>query len=600
MPNANVQFQGQIFPIPGSYEADNVQAALPANPGLIPPLIFIAYGYGGKYLTPKSYPGGLGLQTLQDDMRGGPGASFVPFIANPSPVLFGANQVTYINVGDNTASTLTLNSTSGTALLNLTSADYGPPSNLLQAEVDAGSQAGVQITLVDGYNNANTLQADNLGYPFSVAYTGAETTATWTVSGSATEIVSLTLSDGAVSGASITFPLGTGQYNTVQQLVEAINAASQPFIARVTANQSNAQQPTSTLDVANGTLAEPNAGAPQYVFIPGTKGGINFWINRFASSLATSAIAPTASGTLGVALPSGTPATHFSGATAVAPTNDDYIAAFGVAATIPGWAMFADSNDPGVIAAGVQSAFDCSQPAVGRPRRFISGSSIGDTVTEAQTQARDMQVMQGTYVYPGIYATDTSTGINTLYGGLYAAAAVASMMSGNLIAQPLTQQPLFGTGVEVPLTLGAGGEIDLLQQAGVMPVYISSSNGQPTIVSDFTTWQTDNNPENVFNQQVACRQALAYSLSQGLQPYAGSIASPFGLTAIKNATKSILNQLIYSPGNNGILVSWDAKNLKVTYTGSTQTVNIQVPVVFVGQVRFIFEYVLVQPLNLAA
>jgi hypothetical protein len=133
-----------------------------------------------------------------------------------------------------------------------------------------------------------------------------------------------------------------------------------------------------------------------------------------------------------------------------------------------------------------------------------------------------------------------------------------------------------------------------------MPVYVDPQSLEPTIVSDMTTWQNDNNPENVFNQQIGCRQGLGYSLSQGLRPYVGQIASPFGLTRIRNKAISILNKLIYSPGNNGILVSWDSKSLAITYDGSNQTANLTVNVVFVGQVRFILELAFVQPLNLAA
>jgi hypothetical protein len=364
-------------------------------------------------------------------------------------------------------------------------------------------------------------------------------------------------------------------------------------------NQSNGLQPTSTLDAASGGLPNPANTVPQFVNVPGTKGGILSWLNTFASGLAVGTLVVAASGNT-VQLPAPIPLTHFSGAAAVPPTNADYAAALSVAATIPGWAVFCDSNDPGVVSLGVQHAFDMSQPAIGKPRRFVSGSSIGDTVSAAQTAAREMAVYHGTYVYPGIYATDQNTGVNTLYSGLHVAAAAASMMCGNIIAQPLTQQTLFGNGVEVALSLGAGGDIDLLQQAGVMSIYVSPTDGEPTIVSDFTTWQTDNNPENIFNQQVACRQALAYSLSQGLQPYVGGIESPYGMTAMKNAAKSILNKLIYSPGNNGILVSWDTKSLSLIYTGSNQTVNLTVNVVFVGQVRFILELAFVQPLNLAA
>lgn len=603
MPNANVQFQGQTLPIPGSYYADDVSAALPANPALIPPLIFIGYGFGGKPKTPLNFSGGVGASQLQAAMRGGPGSDFVPFIANPSPVLFGASQITYINPAPNTQSSYVLTDASGAPLINLTSADYGPPSNLLQVEVDAGTQGGIAMTLFDSYSGALSAQADNLGTPFAVAYTGTVSGATFVTtatSGTGATVFILT-PGGTVSGFS--FPLGGSQYATIQDLVVAVNAASIPFTARVLPNASNSQQPTSTLDAVSGGLPNPtvvgNLTTLAYVNVSGTLGGINFWVNRFGNALATSTIAVPASGNA-VHVPGLIPLTHFSGATTVPPSNNDYATALGVAATIPGWVVFCDSNDPGVVALGVQHAFDVSQPEIGKPRRFVSGSSIGDTVTQAQTVARGMAIYQGTYCYPGIFATDTSSGVDTLYSGLHVAAAVASMFCGNLIAQPLTMQQLFGNGVEFALSLGAGGQIDLLQQAGVMPVFISPSTGEPTIVSDFTTWQTDNNPENIFNQQVACRQALAYSLANGLQPLVGSIASPYGITNIKNRAKSILNQLIYSPGNNGILVSWDGKSLAVVYNGSTQAASLTVNVVFVGQVRFILELVLVQPLNLSA
>lgn len=603
MPNANVQFQGQTLPIPGSYYADNVSATIPANPALVPPLVFIAYGFGGKPNTALSFSGGLGASQLSDAMRGGPGSDFVPFVANPSPVLFGASQITYINPAPNTQSSYVLRDASGNALVNLTSEDYGPPSNLLQAEVDVGTLGGIALTLFDGYSGTNAAQADNLGTPFQVAYTGSVSGATFTTaaaSGTGATVFTLT-PGGTVSGYS--FPLGSSQYNTVQDLVTAINSASIPFTAQVLSNESNALQPTSTLDTATSGLPNPTVAGSlttyNFVNVPGTIGGITFWVNRFASSLATAVISTPASGSA-VHLPGVIPLTHFTGATTVAPQASDYADALAVAATLPGWAVFCDSNDPAVVALGVQHAFDVSQPAIGKPRRFVSGSSLGDTVLQAQTVARGMAIYQGTYVYPGIYVTDTNTGINTLYSGLHAAAAVASMFCGNLIAQPLTQQPLFGNGTEVPLSPGAGGQIDLLQQAGAMPVYVNPNTGQVGIVSDFTTWQTDNNPENIFNQQVACRQALAYSLSQGVQPLIGSIASPYGITNIKNRAKLILQQLVYSPGNNGILVSWNAKSLSVTYSGETQTANLTVSVVFVGQVRFILELVFVQPLSLAA
>lgn len=610
MPNTNIQFQGQTLPIPGSYYADNVQAAQPANPALVPPMVFIAYGYGGKPFTPIRFPNGGG-QALLSAMRGAASADFVPFIANPSTQEFGASEIIYINCSSNTQSMLTLDGGTSTAIIEMTSTDYGPPSNLLMLEVQSATYAGVMLTLFDGYTGNTQDICDNLGVPFQIAYTGASAGVTMTVS-AVSGIARPSLSGGTVlaagagatalilnspvEGESYNLPLGTAQYQTVGQLANFLNTTGH-YVAQVLPNVANGQMPTSFLDKQTSvSLPAPVGGANQMVDVTAGIGSILYWVNQFAVSMAS------ASGVVAGAydVPVDMPLTHFAGATAGPPTFGDYATAFNKAAQVNAWTVFADNNDPAVVALGVQHAFDMSQPAVGKWRRFISGASIGDTVTQAETVARSMNSIEASYLYPGVWRTDTNTGNNTLYSGLHVAAAVASMMAGNPIAEPLTMKSVIGNGVETDLTTGAGGQIDELQQAGVMPVYTDPLSGVPTIVSDLTSWQNDNNPENVFNQQVACRQGLAYSLSQGLRPYVGQIASPYGLARVRKATINILNQLVYSPGNNGILVSWDPKSLALNYDGSTQTLNLTVNVVFVGQIRFILELAFVQPLNLAA
>ena len=170
------------------------------------------------------------------------------------------------------------------------------------------------------------------------------------------------------------------------------------------------------------------------------------------------------------------------------------------------------------------------------------------------------------------------------------------MAAGNRVAEPLTSKALVGNGVEVALTTS---QINQLQQAGVICIRVPQSTGVPTIVSDLTTWQNDNNPESLFNQQVACRQYLAYSLIQTAQPYVGGIdAGVSSLGKIKKSIVSTLNQLKYTgPGSSGILSSWDATSLVLNYNGATQTVAITVNAVLVGQNRFITIYTNVQPLN---
>lgn len=579
MPNENVSFAGQTLVIPGSYYNDNVaNAGSPVVP-VTPPLIFIGYGYGQKPFVPVTYDR---PQDLLSALRGGPASGYVPFLTNPSPQLQGAQQITFIEVGANTQSSLTLNSGSS-GVIALTSVNYGLPSNQLEASVATGTLAGKNVTLYDGYSG-NTYTGSNLGVPFQLAYAGTSpsgVTYTVIVSGGVATTFATTSPD---TGASLSIPLNA--FTTIGAVVEYLNGTGF-YTAQVI---SNGALPSSLLDAAaSGALSSGFAN------ISATLGDIIYWVNNNAGSLATATQVSGIVSSTAVA-PTNIPLTLFSGAVSVPPTLSNYASGFNVALTVPGWAVFADSNSSGVIALGTQHVLTASLPENGKWRRFFSGSSIGDSVTAATTQAKNMDAYQGTYVYPGIYAVNTATGVNTLFSGLYAAAAIAGMATGNGPSTPLTNKALSGTGVEVNLTVS---QIDTLQQSGVMPLWVSPQTGVPTIVSDLTTWQIDNNPENVFNQQVACRQYLAYSIVNTLQSYVGTPADPLSETRILNAVKAALNALLYNSGNaNAVLVNWDPNTLSLVYNGQNQLAAVSVAVVFVGQNRFITCTVDVLPLSI--
>ena len=593
MPNVNVQFLGQTLVLPGAYYADNVSQALVPVQSLTPPLIFIGDFYGLAPKTPTTY---TNAQDAKNAIRGAPSATYIDFMTNPSPSLNGAQYITLINASENTQSTAYITSGSAANLIELTSANYGAASNLLQYEVAAGTVAGYNVTIYDGYTNTS-VEGQNLGVPFQLAYAGTASGVTYTVSGTSAGATTFIINS-PNAGESVSIDITGSGYSTIASLVAYLNGTGYYSAAVV----SNGNLPSVNLNLASAvSLPVAVSGAYQYKNVAATLGDIIYWANQYASNYVSAALVS------GVAL-TGTSSvnevglTHFTGGTNVPPTNQDYATAFNVALQTPGWVVFADSNNSAVTALGMQHAQTASSIPYKAWRRFVTGSSVGDSVTTTVQNATQLNSFESTYCYPGIYRTDTTTGLNTLYGGIAWAAAVAGIMAGNIIAQPLTNQQLSGTGVEK-----AGGansyltvsQINQLQNAGVMVLNYPNTN-VPTIVSDLTTWQGDNNPENVFNQQVACRWGLAYSLSAAVAPYIGTIASPYGLTRVRNAIVTQLNNLIYSPGNNGVLVSWDAKSLVLNYNGATQTLSITVNVVLVGQIRFILEQTFVQPLNLSA
>ncbi len=588
MPNVNTQFQGSTLIKPGAYYDDNVTATQPTTPAIVPPLIFIGFGYGGLANTVYQHSSYEGLIA---QLRGGPASSFAQFIYNPSTQLKGASLVNYINPAQNTASTLTLNNTVAsvsTPAVVLTSVNVGTPSNAMQAEITAGSVGGIDLTIYDGYSNIEN-RGSNLGLPFQLGYTGSATTVTYSVT--ATEF---TVGTGVAGDPeNFSFALGSGPYATVTQLVEALNGTG--YYSAQVISDTNGALPTTSLDLVTSIALAANSGVQTYVPVTATLGDPVFWVNTYSQNIAKAVISSGVVSTPGEPL-NDIGYTFFSGATNVVPTLADYASAFNAALLTSGWTIITDTNMAGIAALGTQHAITASGITTKRYRRFFTGSSVGDTILQTITNARSLNSTTSSYVYPGIYRTDLVSGVNKLYGGLYAAAACAAMATGNRVAEPLTNKSLVGNGIEVALTVP---DINQLQQAGVICLDVPESTGVPTIVSDLTTWQNDNNPENVFNQQIACRQYLAYSLLQTAQPYVGQIDSGvLSLGKVKNAITAALNALKYKgTGSSGILSSWSAASLVLSYTGATQTLSITVQVVFVGQNRFITIYVPVQPLN---
>lgn len=588
MPNPNITFQGQTLILPGAYYADDVSATLPTNPPPTPPLIFIGFGYGVKPQTPTQY---LSPQDLLNALRGGPASGFVPFMYSPSPQVNGAQIVTFINVGTNTQSSKSL-SAGSSGILSMNSADYGAPSNLLQIGVSTGTNSGKKITLYDGFAQTQIV-GDNLGIGFQLAYTGTATGGlSYAVAATGLTATSFALSS-PTSGESFTVGIGVGGYAQLGDVINYINGTG--FWSAI--GIGDGTMPAQYIDaLASGALTAPGTGSLVYTNVTASLGAVYYWLRQYASAMVSGvAVSGTITSFVSGLAPTNIPLTPFTGAQSIPPTNSDYSTAFNKALTEPAWAVFADNNNAAVRALGTQHAITCSTPANGKWRRFFTGSSVGDTVSGTIANSQAMDAIQGTYVYPGIYRTDTVTGQLTLYGGHYGAAAAAGIACGNIAALPMTNKALVGTGVETKLTLA---QINQLQQAGVMLLTVPDLTRVPTILSDLTTWQIDSNPSNIFNQQVACRFYTAYSLVNAMQPYVGTIASTVTLLTIRNAVTSALNALIYTVGGVGVLNSWDPNSLILNYQGATQTLGITVSVVLVGQNRFITIFVPIQPLNI--
>lgn len=593
MPVQGITFAGAFIGLPGAYYADNVSAVAPNTPPTTPPMLVLGYGWGPKPQVPVTYASPADFQAA---VRGGPVSTYIPFVANPSPALNGVQLITFIDVSRNTQSNAALLASGAQTYGTLTSTLYGPPSNQTTYQVSSGSTSlsasARNLTLTDNYA-AQQLIGYSLGVPFALAYAGTASASVSWASHPASGTFTLSSPN---PGESATFFIGSGGYATVSTLVEAINGTG--FWDAYLVSSTQGQLPSLLLDTSGASLS---SGSPlSYGPVFALQNDMAFWVNQFASTIAMMATGTAASGGAGY-LPATGGVTFFSGATGVPPVNSDYASGLAVGLAAPAWTVFCDSNAEAVQALLAQHVETASSPPYGMWRRGFTGSSIGDSVSTTITNATNLNSLQMVYAYPGIYATNTTTGQNQLYGGLYVAAMAAAIATGNIVAEPLTNKVLNGNGVEGP-NAGAQlsqSQLEALQNAGVMAIWqTAQNNGPPTILSDMTTWQVDDNIENTSSQQVACRYWLAYSVTNILRQYVGTIATPTTETNILNALKQLLNALIYTGGSsNGVLAAWDSSSLVLNYNGTQQLASVTVKVQLVGQNRYITCYSSVQPLS---
>ena len=592
-PNMNTFFEGEELIVAGTYYADNVSNVLqfPSTGPL--PLIYIGFGNGPAPKVPVQFNS---LLQAQASLRGGQSASYLTpmFLPSPDPTLNGVNTIIYIEAGENTQSTMSLKDTAGTVVINASSAMYGVSANLLQYNVNTSPSSnpvgGCQVSITDGYTN-QTISKNNLGIPMQVAYLGSQTGVTFSVVASGGVVTEFEVSS-PLASESYTIPINSS--TTVAYLVAYLNGTGN-YSASVI---SDGNLPAQDLDVvASVSLPSGVAGTYVYTNVTSYLPDVVYWLNNYAGNFIFTNSASIVSGTVSSSTTqvASAPNTNFTGGQSIPPTTADYTNALIAAETVTGWTVFMDSNVPANIMMGAQHAELMSSITEKNPRRFFSGSTVGDTATYTEGICKNLNSITTSYVYPGLQIISQTTGLPTTKGGLYVAAACAGLSCGNRVAEPLTNKQINGIGVEVALNTST---INGLQKSGCIIIQQSNSTGIPTLINDFTTWQGDNNVENVLNQQVACRFATNYYINNLLQPYVGQIAAGvISLGKVKTQVIAGLNNIMYTgPGSSGWVAAWNPASLNLNFNGANMTLAFSASLVFVGQNRFITSYITVEPL----
>ncbi len=566
---------GAQIVIPGVYGSvtSSVQFTQSTGNG---PLVFIAQSYGVEPNTPTLF---TDPQSLTQAMRGAPSAQYVPFFFNPSSEMSGATQVYLINVSPSLQSTASIIGTLTAGDITLTSANYGSPSNLLYYSLSQGSIQGYSLTITDKYSG-QTVSGDNLGYPFGITYTGTATGVTYQVDNTSPYPTFVLTSSN--QGESFSFVLNPESFPTITSLVNTINGLG--MYSAYVLSSSAGLTPANVLDISSGPVTVGTNGT--YTYVPAFIGDVVAWVNNFAQGLVTAS--PTNSGpyfqAYALTLDSNV---QFTGASNGVPTSTNYADALQSALTIPASVVFIDNNEQSIVSLALAHVQAAASTGTSLPRRYVTGPSLGASVSTALQLAASLNTSYATVAYPGGYSA--VSGVNTLYSSLTTAAMYAGMMAGNVPRIPLTNKTINYTALETNLSVS---QIESLQSGGVMCAYLPASTKLPTIATDVTTWLNSDNPSYIYNQQVALSTALLENLISNLQSFVGSDVVSTNITGgqIRNRILRAINRVtgtIVSPGY--------PVNVSLSYNQLTESWSVKVGVVLLAQTRYIILSISLNP-----
>lgn len=207
-----------VTAIPGTYAFINTQAT--AGQSFAPDrrVCFIAESTAGQGLKLQSFGD---YEEAKRTLRSGNllNGLYLGFTASPDiPV----TELFTMSPNVNTQSTIDLDDTGATAVIQLDSVLYGTPANALSVEVTTGTDVGTtKVVIREGTDDVETI--DNILYEaMSIQYTGNASTAVMTIN-----ITSLTVTlAGDQTDGSLDLSLNFVDYPTVRKIVDKINAST--------------------------------------------------------------------------------------------------------------------------------------------------------------------------------------------------------------------------------------------------------------------------------------------------------------------------------------------------------------------------------------
>lgn len=551
-------FNGREWITPATMSAVNDSAMAPANANVGNVTCYLGESTGGEPGVVLSFGS---PQEAQATLKSGELLTAAMKAFSASDETGGPATVDVIRVNPAVQAALTLLDTNSAPLINVTSADWGQYTNQIKLSIEAGSTHGLGATVEYG---SASYTIDNLyANPFSIEYTGAQPSATMSITPT-----TLTL----VAGGTTVATIQLATYPTVGQLVDYINTLT-GFEATVNGGSINAPS-LNGLDTVTAVSVLPVSSAPYEV--TANLNQLMNWLNSlngFSQPLLTATYATGYSG-LAPALIS---FKYLSGGSDGVTSAANYDSALTVLQNSDvQWITPIDSAP--AVWAMVDAHCQYMSTVGNMERRAIVGTPLNTTDAEAIAYAFNLNSNRTSLVHLGYYDYDP-TGVLSglqLYAPYMTAAAIAGAFSGVSPGTAMTNKAMSFSGLERYLNVPT--DTDALIQGGVIP--LAKQKTGYMVIQSITTWLVNNNYDKV-EQSVGW--ALDYTCRTSrevLDPLRGAKITPVTLgRAVTLVTSNLKALAVPDPQGPGVLAGDDTnpayKNVTASAVGTAIAVSFQ-------------------------
>lgn len=517
-----VFFNGRLLTTPTSASAVNDDAMRNQNPGIGNVVALVGRSAAGKPKTALRFGG---PDQAKAELIDGELLTAVQMAFDPSTETGGPTEVIAIRVQPAEQASLMLKA-GADDVISLKSTNYGQRENLIKVKVEAGSLSGLRLTTQRGNDYYSQ---DNVGRAaLSVHYTGAEATATMSITGTTVTLAAPTGTEVAAIDLTL-FP-------TVQELVDRINLV--PGFDGVVLDNSYTRPALNGLDF----VTAQDVKTAVYTVRADLQAAVD-WFNSAREGYVTAERVAGAGKKPDVA------AFQFlTGGNDGTTAMDDWAEAFEMLQGVDVQWITPVSPDPAIRAmADTHVAFMSNQGQ--KERRAVCGTDLATSKDDAKAAAKTLNSDRTSLVFQGHYDYDAS-GKLVLYPAYMSAARIAGGFAGVSPGTPLTNKNFKCRGLE--FNLRNPTDTDEMINAGVL--CLEDTEEGYKIVRSISTWLINDNYNRVEQSTGVALDFTVRAVRQAQKVLVGTKGNPINLSRSVSIAESMLRELARAePQGPGVL-----------------------------------------------